>query len=399
MRILQLCKKNPYPTFDGEAIAILSITKELNRAGNEVTLLAMNTPKHQFDINLLPDEVKSIARFETIFVNTQLHPLKAIVQLLRNQSYNIARFTSTEYQNKVIELLQTQPYNVVLMEGIYLAPYLAAIRKYAPQTPVFMRTHNIEHIIWQRLANEERNPLKGLYLKILAKQFKAYEERMLPLFDGIVPISPIDAVELRRMGCKQKMFVLPAGVDTGSFPFSMPDTQSKPTLFFIGSLDWLPNRQGLVWLMNEVLHIEKKTLPDVQLFIAGRNAPADFLQIQSNGVTIVGEVPDAINFMKEHTIMVVPLFSGSGMRVKIIEAMALGKPIIATSIAAEGIAYTDGENLLIADTPEVFAQNIITFLKNTDYCKQISLNARNFAIQNHDNRVLVKKLIEFFFEK
>ena len=399
MRILQLCKKNPYPTFDGETIAILSITKELHRAGHEVTLLAMNTPKHQFDISLLPDEVKSLARFETVFVNTQLHPIKAIIYLIRNQSYNIARFTSSGYQKKVIKLLQTQHYDAVLMEGIYLAPYLAAIRKHAPQTPVFMRTHNIEHIIWQRLAKEEKNPIKGLYLKILAQQFKAYEEQMLPQFDGIVPISPIDAEELKRMGYQQKMFVLPAGVDTGSFHFSLPDTQTKPTLYFIGSLDWLPNRQGLVWLMNEVLPIVRNTMPDVQLFIAGRNAPADFLKLQSTGVTIVGEVPNAINFMKEHTVMVVPLFSGSGMRVKIIEAMALGKPIIATSIAAEGIAYTDGKNLLIADTPKVFAQNIITLLKNTDYCKQISLNARNFAIQNHDNRILVKKLIDFFNEK
>lgn len=259
----------------------------------------------------------------SLSIRNSIH-LKAIVQLLRNQSYNIARFTSTEYQNKVIELLQTQPYNVVLNGKVFILPHLAAIRKYAPQTPVFMRTHNIEHIIWQRLANEERNPLKGLYLKILAKQFKTYEERMLPLFDGIVPISPIDAVELKQMGCKQKMFVLPAGVDTGSFPFSMPDTQSKPTLFFIGSLDWLPNRQGLVWLMNEVLPIVWKPYPMFN-FLLPVACSQILLEIQSNGVTIIGEVPDAINFMKEHTIMVVPLFSGSGIRVKIIEAMALGE--------------------------------------------------------------------------
>ncbi|QQS27764.1 MAG: glycosyltransferase [Sphingobacteriales bacterium] len=397
MHILQICKKNPFPVADGEAIAIWSITKELHRAGHEVTLLAMNTPKHNFNVDQLPEDFKSVAKFETVFINTNLNLFSAFKALLQNRSYNIKRFISQDFANKLTTLLKEQHFDIVLMEGIYLAPYLNLIKKIAPDTPVFMRTHNIEHLIWQRLAQEEKNIFKSIYLKILAKQFKSYEKKMLPEFDGLIPISPIDANILKQLGCHQKMMVLPAGVDTNNYPFLLPDQTPEATLFFIGSLDWLPNRQGLIWLFNEVLPIVRKTFPEVQLYVAGRNSPDSFKHQQIVGVNIVGEVPDAIRFMMNHTIMVVPLFSGSGMRVKIIEAMALGKPIVATSIAAEGIEYSDGKNILIADSAERFAENIIVLLKNKSFCNQISTNARNFALEYHDNNFLVKKLIAFFF--
>lgn len=397
MHILQICKKNPFPVADGEAIAIWSITKELHRAGHEVTLLAMNTPKHNFNVDQLPEDFKSVAKFETVFINTKLNLFSAIKALLQNRSYNIKRFISRDFANKLTSLLKEQHFDFVLMEGIYLAPYLNLIKKIAPGTPVLMRTHNIEHLIWQRLAQEEKNIFKSIYFNILAKQFKSYEKKMLPKFDGLIPISPIDANLLKQFGCHQKMMVLPAGVDTNNYPFLLPDQPTEATLFFIGSLDWLPNRQGLIWFFNEVLPIVRKTFPEVQLYVAGRNSPDSFKHQQTVGVNIVGEVPDAIRFMMNHTIMVVPLFSGSGMRVKIIEAMALGKPIVATSIAAEGIEYSDGKNILIADSAERFAENIIVLLKNKSFCNQISTNARNFALEYHDNNFLVNKLIAFFF--
>lgn len=398
MRILQLCKKNPYPTADGEAIAILSLTKELHQAGHEVTLLAMNTPKHNFDFANLPDEVKNLAQFQSVFVNTRLNPLKALACLLQNKSYNIARFVSAQYAAALTHLLQTQQFDVVQMEGVYLAPYLPLIRRLKPLLPLVMRSHNVEHLIWQRLAAEEGNWVKRLYLQTLARQFARFEQKNLPLFDGLVPISPIDAQILTQMGCKQNMYLLPAGFSEEDYPYTPPDESRPPDICFLGSLDWLPNRQGLDWFFTKVLPLIQKELPHTQVFIAGRNAPPQWLQQQIPGVTFVGQVPNAIDFLQAHKIAIVPLFSGSGMRVKIIEAMALGKPIVCTAIAAEGINYQNEKDLLIANTPQLFAAHLIKLLKNPQFCSQISYNARNFAMQNHNNKTLVAGLIRYYVQ-
>ncbi|OWY24174.1 glycosyl transferase family 1 [Sphingobacteriales bacterium UPWRP_1] len=397
MHILQLCKKNPYPPADGEAIAILSVTKELHKAGHKVTALVMNTPKHTFNPAQMPPEVKAVAQFRAEFVDTRLKPLQALKCLLLNRSYNIDRFVSAGYAAALRQLLQTDRFDVVQMEGVYLAPYLPLIRQLAPQLPVVMRTHNIEHIIWQRLAAETNNPVKRAYLTLLARQFKAYEQTMLPCFNGLVPISPLDARQLEEMGCKQPMYLMPAGFNEENYPFSPPGNNlSGSDICYLGSLDWLPNQQGLEWIFTRVLPLVRQQLPNATLFVAGRNAPPGFLQQQIPGVVLVGEVPNAAAFLQQHSVVAVPLFSGSGMRVKIIEALALGKPVVCTSVAAEGIACTPGKDLLIANTPEEFANNLLKLLKNPGFCNQISYNARNFAMQHHNNTALVAGLIGFY---
>lgn len=397
MHILQLCKKNPYPHADGEAIAILSVTKELHKAGHEVTVLVMNTPKHAFNPMQLPPEVKALAQFEAVFVNTRLNPLQALKCLLLNKSYNIDRFVSAGYAQALRELLQTQRFDVVQMEGVYLAPYLPLIRQLAPKLPVVMRTHNIEHVIWQRLAAETKNAVKRGYLLLLARQFKTYEQTMLPLFNGLVPISPLDAQQLTQMGCRQPMYLMPAGFGEEDYPFSPPNKDLPVSnICYLGSLDWLPNQQGLEWLFTHVLPLVRQQLPNATLFVAGRNAPPGFLQRQLPGVVMVGEVPNAVAYLQQHGVVAVPLFSGSGMRVKIIEALALGKPVVCTAVAAEGIECSPGKDLLIANTAEEFANNLLKLLKNPDFCNQISYNARNFAMQHHNNTALVEGLTRFY---
>ncbi|MGB0838766.1 MAG: glycosyltransferase family 4 protein, partial [Chitinophagales bacterium] len=166
--------------------------------------------------------------------------------------------------------------------------------------------------------------------------------------------------------------------------------------FFIGSMDWLPNLWGMQWFLKEVWTKLHNKYPNLKLYIAGRNMPEKFQAQKIPNVHIIGEVPDAIAYMRNHAIMIVPLFSGSGMRVKIIEALALGKPIVATTLAAEGIAYKDGQDLLVADNETAFVEKISHLIDNPQEFDEISQNAANFALDKHENKVLIQKLSDFY---
>jgi len=394
MKILQICKKIPYPTKDGETIAIWNLTKGLSDAGHGVTVLAITTPKHNLDLAELPENVQAVAQFDTVFVNTSVSVFEAVANLFTNQSYNIYRFVSAKFKRKIADYLQQNTYDIIQLEGVYLAPYCSTIRKYT-DAPIVMRAHNIEFEIWERLANEQQNWLKKMYMQLLAKRLKRFETTKLSEYDALVPISVKDEAYFKAYGFSKPILTIPASVNLLDYPENQT-IANFPSVFFIGSLDWMPNQEGLLWLIEHVWPKVLKQHPQLILQVAGRNAP-DWLENKDlENVNFVGEVDSAVEFMQSNGVMLVPLFSGSGMRVKIIEAMALGKAIIATSIAAEGIACTHQQNILLADTANAFADCLLQLLSDQMACEQIGQQARQFVEQQHNTKQLVDNLVEFY---
>ncbi|TAL61265.1 MAG: glycosyltransferase [Bacteroidetes bacterium] len=399
MRILQLCNKFVYPPKDGGAIGIFNYTKAFSTLGCEVVMLAMNTTKHPYDINDLPEEVKKMAEWVTIDVDNKLKPFSALIAILQNRSYNIERFISSAYNDCLIELLHQQPFDIIQLEGLYLSPYVETIRAFS-EAKIVMRSHNIEHEIWQRSAENEKSFLKRWYLKILARQLRDYEISRLNKYDLITSVTERDAQMLKSFGCKLPMHVCPAPYDETVLK---PDKTKMefPSLFFIGALDWAPNVEGLEWFLKNVwpklavLPLAKGAQGDLKFYVAGRNADKARLPELKN-VIVVGEVENACDFMNSKGLMIVPLLSGSGIRVKIIEGMALGKTIVTTSLGAEGIPCKDGQNILIADTPEIFAEKIIKCINEKMTFTIIGDNACRFAKQRFSSQEVVKKLLEFF---
>lgn len=390
MNILQLAKKVPYPPNDGEAIAIRSLTNGLIRAGHSVSLLAMATNKHPAPTSPLP-ETEALQYFETVFIDTSVRASGALWNLILHRSYNIARFVAEPFRQKLIALLQQQQFDVVQLEGLYLTPYIADIRQHS-NALIAMRAHNVESEIWQRLAEERyRTPLKKAYLRLLARQMHRYESSVLNDFDVILPISSRDAKHFEQMGCQKPSFVLPFGVQIDQYlPLSTP---LPPTLFFIGSMDWLPNLQGMRWFLAEVWTSLRQRFPSLQCYIAGRHMQhSDWPHPLPEGIILVGEVSNAKQFMQQHTLMVVPLFSGSGMRIKIIEAMALQKNVVATALAAEGIDYTHSENIWIANDTTTFIETISYCLNNPNKITQVGQAARQLVASHYDENTLIAQL-------
>jgi len=363
MHILQVSPRVPWPLHDGGAIGIYNITKGLLEAGHRVTMLAINTPKHHQPADVLA-HLGPQFRLVTVDVDTNLKPLKALQNLLFSQEpYNVARFTSQAVVTQLGQMLTELQPDLVQFEGTFVAPYLAFTRwklrhLVSEPPPLVLRAHNIEYVIWERLAAGERNPLKKWYLRHLAGRLRRFEQTNLPQFDAIAAITPEDIARLRALGCPVPIALVPAAVELAAF---RPDPGAQPqprTAFMIGSLNWLPNLEGLEWLLREVWPAVHAELPGLELHVAGSHPPA-YLTARPAGqdnVFVHGFVDSAAGFMRQYELMLVPLLSGGGMRIKIIEGMAAGKPILSTALGAEGVAAHDGRDIVLRDGAAAWQQ-------------------------------------------
>jgi glycosyltransferase involved in cell wall biosynthesis len=355
MHILQLCPRVPYPPHDGGAIAMYETARGLAEAGHRVTVLAANTPKHHQPVDALA-HLGPRVRLVTVDVDTRLRPLAALQNLLFSpEPYNVARFISEALADKLAELVAAEQVDVVQFEGTFVAPYRALLvqaldKAEIAQPLLVLRAHNIEHTIWQSLAARASNPLKKWYLQNMAHRLARLESELLPSFDAIAAITEQDTTRLRAMGCRASIAFIPASYDLGRLQPATTPPQPR-TIFVIGSLNWLPNLEGLAWFLKEVWPVAHAELPELALHIAGSHPPAD-LTARPPGqdqVFVHGFVESAPAFMQLYELMLVPLLSGGGMRVKVVEGLALGKAVLSTTLGAEGIAARDGENSLLRD--------------------------------------------------
>jgi polysaccharide biosynthesis protein PslH len=393
MNILQLCHKVPFPPKDGGCIAINNLTTGLTAVGHKVKVLAVNTPKHHTNIGSLPEDYKRMTEIEAVDVDTEIRALDAFVNLFTSESYNISRFYSRDFERRLLELLNSREWDIVLLESLFTSPYTIAIRKHS-NAKVVLRAHNVEHMLWERNASESSG-LKKKYLRLLARRLKTYETGMLNKFDAIAAITPEDAVKLRQLGCRNPVIHTPFGVNASDYPVSA-STSGTPTFFHIGAMDWLPNQLAVQWLLDKMWSRIHERIPSSALHLAGRNMPADLLNSNLPGVSIHGEVEDAIGFMQQHDIMIAPLQTGGGMRIKIIEAMALGKAVITTRLGAEGISGENGKHFIIAESEDGFIDAAARCMNDPALRKELGRNARKLVEEQYDNHRVCERLSRFF---
>ncbi len=396
MKILQLCKKFPYPPKDGESIAVMNLSKAIHQLGNEVTLLAMNTSKHYFSLKQPLPILEQYQSIHTVKVDNKLKFIDAFFNLFSKDSYHISRFISADFEEALSRLLVQNEFDVVQLETLYLAPYIPVIRKHSDAT-IAMRAHNVEHEIWLRIFRNTRFPLKKWYLKHLTEKLRNFERSQLNKYDILVAITERDSETFRQMGYCNSSIVTPIGIDCTDYRPKSEDRTSGLSVSFIGSLDWMPNQEGLMWFLDNVWVYITDRFPDLNLHIAGRNTPAWLKKFNYNNIRIEGEVADAKEFINHHPLMIVPLLSGSGMRAKILEAMALGKVVLTTRIGLEGIPAEEKKHILIADTLDEFSAAFDYCYSNPEKMVEIGMNARLFVEEHYENIEIAKRLLEAYW--
>lgn len=393
MKILVLHNKLPYPPKDGGAIAVLEFCMELSRQSHAVTLLCMNTRKHYFPVDQIPHTIKQSIRIVAVDVDSDVKPLSLLTNFLfSTKPYHLVRFCSKNFEDALRQELSSQRYDIILFEGLFVVPYIKFTNNYF----TVYRAHNIESEIWQRIATNEKNLLKKWYLSSLSRRLESYEKKAINAPDLILTLTQRDETMLRSLGCKKLMYVSKAGIN-----ISLSDHQRHliqyPSIFFIGALDWLPNQEGLLWFLRSIwtkLHVQ---YPELSFDVAGRNAPLWLQQKikEYPNVHFYGEIDDAKDFIRRRAIMVVPLFSGSGIRIKILEGMSLGKTIVTTSIGAEGIPAIHNKHIVIADSQEQFLSAVQMLLNEKQTFESIGQQAFEFVNQHYNIQTIVSDTVSF----
>ena len=392
MKILQICLKPPLPDVDGGCKAMHAITQGLLDSEIDVKVLTISTQKHPFLREVMPDSYLERTKIEHRFVNTKLNPLNAFLNLFSSKSYNMARFYDKSFEDLIVQTLKATAYDIVLLETLYVTGYIEAIRNNC-DAKIIYQAQNIEHEIWELNAKKEKG-VKKWYINLLANRLKIVEIANIKKVDAIAAITNKDQEIFKTLGCKKPIITIPFGINIADYPYQ--ETQAGSNVFHIGSMDWLPNQTGIKFLLDEVWEGVLRQFPAAQLHLAGRKMPDWLKSNEQISLKVFGEVDSAIDFINSNNIMVVPLLAGSGMRIKIIEGMALGKTVIATSIAAEGISYTDKKNIVIANSPKEFEDAIVHYLNNENEQTTVGKSARLLMEMEYDNQIIVNKFIAFF---
>ncbi|MCB0733897.1 MAG: glycosyltransferase [Flavobacteriales bacterium] len=394
MRILQVSNRIPYPLNEGGTIGIYNYTRGFSEAGCEVVLMALAPQKHPIEPEVLQRELGPFCELHTFPINTDVKPIPALLNLFSNRSYNVDRFYSTSFEQALISLLSERTFDVIQIEGTFPALYTSTILAHRKSARVILRQHNVEFQIWERLARNATNPLKKWYLSLLAKRLKAFEIKHLNQYDALVPVTPDDGELFQKMGCTIPVFPSPAGIDTERWH---PAKEARlQHIFHIGSLEWMPNLEAVEWFIHEIwpsVHVQH---PELHFHVAGKAMPESLKSISIPGVHMIGEVESAPDFIADKAITVVPLKSGSGIRLKILEAMSAGKIVISTTIGAQGIRYTSDSDILLADTPEQFMEVFNRLLSNQELQQKLMQNGRKLIEEEYSNQSVIKRLLDFY---
>jgi glycosyltransferase involved in cell wall biosynthesis len=359
----------------------------------DLEILSYNTSKHYVDLDLVNDSIYQTKRTYTYKIDNKLNFIAAFKNLFTRESYHVTRFIDQGMEDFIRKEFYGKKFDVIQFEGLFTAPYLNVLKEVIPDAKMVLRQHNIEYSIWERLSTTASG-FKKAYLTLLAKRLKVFEHQAFKKFDAIVPISEVDEAYVNKTGY-QNTFVSPTGVVLDQFE-KVEIEEEVQSVGFIGSLDWAPNQEGVLWFCEKVWPIVFRENPNAVFTIAGKN-PSEIitkLNDPDKGILIAGEVESAVKFMKTKEVLVVPLLSGSGMRIKIIEAMAAQRAIVTTIIGAEGISV--GDTCKVANLPQQFAKQVLELLNNKDERILMGRNSHSLVKECYSNYSQVNKLLDFY---
>jgi sugar transferase (PEP-CTERM/EpsH1 system associated) len=384
MNILWLNANLLLPLDKGGKLRTWHILKELARQ-HEISYVSFSdstqTAADREGMKEVCTRLETVPRSDAAKGTLQFY-LEAARYLVDSAPYAVAKYRSADFRKRVGALLASESFDLVVCDFLVPAINLPA----RLPCPSILFTHNVEAEIWRRHTENARNPLSRWLLRQQWQRMLRFERNALSRFDLALAVSEADRETFTRLypgAARRPIHVVQTGVDTTYF--TPQPSSGKRHLVFTGSMDWLPNEDGMVFFVQEILPRIRAVLPDVTLSIIGR-APTPAVQRLADvqGVSVTGRVDDVRPHMAEGTVYVVPLRIGGGTRLKIFEAMAMGKAVVSTTVGAEGLPVTPGKNVLIADAPAAFAEMVVRLLRDGEMRQQIERDARQLVVERYD---------------
>lgn len=378
-------------------MASLALAKGLRKAGASIDLISINSDKH-FKADSQIAEFRDIDLYDEVKVNaldTRVSASGAVKNMLIDDTpYFISRFYSKQIEEGIVSQISKENYDLVILDHLNVAPYLQAIKEIS-NISVVIRAHNVEYELRQRMHREKEQIIKRTLLKKEIKKLKGYEIEVLNRADIVLTVSLRDKRILQKAGLKSHVICVPIGIEIPEFR-AIDDT-GVFKIGFIGSLDWQPNIEGLNWFVQKVLSsMEEIENGAIEVHVAGSYGEAFKWGAQVPGLKMRGQVPNSAEFIQEMNLMIVPIWSGSGTRVKIIEAMSLCIPVLSTHLGAEGIEVVHGEHIMMSDTASGWKDHIRNLMSSVTMRQMLSRHAYSYVSRNHDEIAIGKMLYNYF---
>jgi glycosyltransferase involved in cell wall biosynthesis len=385
MKILQLSPQFPFPADDGGRIAIANLTKEFARAGHEVTLFCLGNQQP------LPTELHEAKRYAKVILcnhSTANTLLRIAASALLPISLYMQKHIGTQVLKDLTELLKYEKFDVIhadhscMAEAALFAKEIA--EKKSETLPVGLRLHNVEWIIWKRYADElpSRSPKKWFVAR-QAELLRLAEQRYYPQMDVCFAVSEKDKEEALKLSQSANVVIAPHGITPEEWEVNDTIVRNDKEIIIATTYKWIHNVEGVRWFVEKVLPIIHSAIPDARLTLIGKNPPDYFQEWKPLGVDVVGYVEKVQPYLNRASVYIAPLFVGSGVRIKILEAMAMGLPVVATPIAREGIVAGQSEGLFTPENAEEFARQVMYLLENPNEARTAGLAARAYTFEKY----------------
>ena len=362
MRILWVKAGKLLPVDTGGKIRSYNILRHLAR-NHELTFLSYYGGSR--DTNYESDIQRELPGAHTVHTaaldgGTGAQSVDYLRRMFRSAPFAVSKFTHRDVQRLVTSWLKEHKFDLAVCD------FLSASLNFPDTlaTPTVLFQHNVESVLWQRMAKTESNSAKRIAYRIEAAKMTRYERQTLGKFHHVIAVSENDRQEMLQLVPECGISVVPTGVDTAKYPVVPPAATNPPRIIFTGSMDWEPNIDAVAYFCDAIFPKVRAEFPSAIFQIVGRNPYPRVKQLASASVEVTGTVPSVADYLRDASIVVVPLRIGGGTRLKIFEAMAMGKAVVSTSIGAEGLDVTHGRDVILADDAESFSAAINLLLRD-----------------------------------
>lgn len=391
--ILFLTHIYPYPPNDGGRIVTYNTLKVLEKNGHKINLISFIDPNKEEKYEFPNTEQHLVSK------SYQNSKLALLLNLIEKMPFTMKKYKDSKIEEKIKNILISKNVDFIILDHLHMAYYVEIIKKVKPDIPVYLRQHNIESMIMERAYEKEKNIFKKFYLKVQYKKLKKYEAEVCEKMDHIFVITDEDKKALGDLNSKvnkNEITVVKAGVDIVNYkPLQIErDKNNIKNIVFLGAMNWLPNENGILWFVDEVMPELMDKINDLKLYIVGKNPTEKIRNLKSrypNNIIVTGFVEDDKEYIARADVFIVPLFIGGGMRLKILNALAMKKAIVTTKIGAEGINLEN--SYIIADTANEFITSIKLILEQDEYRESLESNGYNQVRKNYSFEAVLEPLL------
>lgn len=397
MNILFLSTENPYPPDHGHHIRTYNVLKYIAKHHN-VYFLGFIKNKEEFkyvepiremcksaDVFIIPDNTSRLRLYTSLLI-TLFSPLPYVAH----------KYYRKDMKTKIREILENDKIDVVHFDMLHLARYISDINSTIPTT---LTEHNVESLRVLRLLKNSKNIIFKIFMYLQYLKLKRFEIHACKNFDICAVVSEDDLKILRKMSPSANFVVVPNGVDTSYFT---PDGCAfvPDSLIWVGGMDSIYNRQAVDFFIDEIFPLIYREMPNLKFICVGKSPTKKLLRLAeiNKNVNPVGYVEDVRPYINSSAVYIAPIKSGSGTKLKILNALSMAKPVVTTSIGAEGIEVKDGEHLLIADAPKVFADKTVKLLRNHEFAMKLGKNGRRLMLEKYDWEIIGQKMLRVYEE-